>query len=472
MFLSLGLLLVLGMVVAAKFVSFVLPVSARGGGLEGGKYFEEILVQAGDASSKIAVVPVEGLISRQFSATGRDMVDVIEDQLKLAAKDQAVKAVILKVDSPGGEVMASDDIARALADFQAAHKKPVIASLQGLAASGGYYVSAPCQWIVANELTITGSIGVILSSFNYRGLMDKVGLQPMVFKSGRFKDMLRGSKKAEEIDPEEQRMIQEMVMETYQKFKSVVQTGREAAAVKNGVKGRKLAADWEQYADGRILTGKAARDLGFVDQLGNFQTAVEAAREIAGVTGKPRLIRYQEPFSLARVFGFGADARAGVRGQFTERIRGTAKAGYEHRYYHGRDDTLDSPVVEISVDAQLSERTLLTGSYSRRQYESIQTVNTVYTTDALAFIWQQQIGGDGRLRSQVRASYITSDFDRSNAAPSRTDQVMLAGLTLSYDIKVWMRVFGSYTFEHLNSDEPTVVDYNVNRLTLGLQIGY
>src|SRR6185436_19433065 len=105
-------------------------------------------------------------------------------------------------------------IYRAVADFQEHHKKPVVASMSGLAASGGYYVSAPCQWIVANELTITGSIGVILSSFNYRGLMDKVGVQPVVFKSGKFKDMLRGSKKPEEVDPAEQKMIQDMVMET------------------------------------------------------------------------------------------------------------------------------------------------------------------------------------------------------------------------------------------------------------------
>src|SRR4029079_10112350 len=103
-----------------------------------------------------------------------------------------VKAVILKIDSPGGEVMASDDISRALVQFQEKHKKPVIASSRVLAASGGYYVAAPCRWIVANELTITGSIGVILSSLNYRGLMDKVGIEPVVFKSGKFKDMLRG----------------------------------------------------------------------------------------------------------------------------------------------------------------------------------------------------------------------------------------------------------------------------------------
>jgi ClpP class serine protease len=122
--------------------------------------------------------------------------------------------------------------------------------------------------------------------------------------------MLRGSKKPEEVDPAEAKMIQEMVMETYAKFKSVVKNGRETAAARNGDKGTRLAPNWEEFADGRILTGKAARDAGFVDQLGNFQVAVEKTREIAGISGNARLVRYQEPFSLARVFGMGMKSRA------------------------------------------------------------------------------------------------------------------------------------------------------------------
>ena len=117
--------------------------------------------------------------SRAMDQGGYNMVDVIKAQLKRAEEDDKVKAVILKVDSPGGEVLASDEISRAIADFQTKpHGKPVVCSMGSLAASGGYYVSAPCRWIVANDLTITGSIGVIMSTWNYRGLMDKVGLRP------------------------------------------------------------------------------------------------------------------------------------------------------------------------------------------------------------------------------------------------------------------------------------------------------
>ena len=121
---------------------------------------------------------MEGIISGQLADRGGfSMVDVVKAQLRRADDDHKVKAVILKVNSPGGEVLASDEISEAIESFQEETGKPVIVSMGSLAASGGYYVSAPCRWIVANELTITGSIGVIMHGWNYRGLMDKVGLR-------------------------------------------------------------------------------------------------------------------------------------------------------------------------------------------------------------------------------------------------------------------------------------------------------
>ena len=311
MILSLVLIVVLGLIMAGRVLSSFMGMARNVTGTESGRHFEEITVENPMAREKIVVVPVEGFITSQpWDPSGRSMVDSIEDQLKLAAKDENVRAVVLKIDSPGGEVLASDDISRAIIQFQEKHKKPVIASMGGLAASGGYYVAAPCQYIVANELTITGSIGVIMSTFNYRGLMDKVGLKPRVFKSGKFKDMLRGSKTPDEVDPAEEQMVQEMVMETFGKFKSVVKDGRDRATSLNKANGKTLVENWEEYADGRILTGKKAHELGFVDQIGNFQNALDTARQIAGISGKAHVIRYQEPFSLARVFGLGAKAKA------------------------------------------------------------------------------------------------------------------------------------------------------------------
>lgn len=282
-------------------------------GAQSGRRFHEVVVDNHEAKDKVAILEVSGMITSQgIGRGGRNMVDMLEDQLKYAAEDDDVKAVILKVDSPGGEVMASDDIANSIRKFQEKTKKPVVAQMGGLAASGGYYISAPCRWIVANELTLTGSIGVILHGFNYRGLLDKVGVMPTTFKSGRFKDMLSGSKKPEEVDQAEKDMIQSMIMETYEKFKSVVADGRGKAAAANKGKGRTLVSDWASLADGRVLTGKQALEKGFVDELGNFETAVETTSKIAGIQGKPRLIRYEEPFDISNLFSlFGkSDAKS------------------------------------------------------------------------------------------------------------------------------------------------------------------
>jgi protease-4 len=209
-----------------------------------------------------------------------------------------VKAVILKVDSPGGEVMASDEINKALVKFQEDSGKPVVCSMGSLAASGGYYISAPCRWIVANDLTITGSIGVIMHGYNYRGLMDKVGVLPMTFKSGKYKDMLSPDRSTNEIPAGEHAMVQALIDETFQKFKGVVRTGRAAAHDKNKAEGRALADDWQDYADGRVLSGSQALQLGFVDQIGDFDEAVSRTKTIAH-TGDANLIEYRERYDIS-----------------------------------------------------------------------------------------------------------------------------------------------------------------------------
>src|SRR5690349_4540116 len=176
-----------------------------------GPKLEEVLTEDNDANNKIAVIEVEGIITgRAIDQGGFSIVELLKAQLKRAEEDDRVKGVILKVDSPGGEVLASDDISHEIEDFQDRSHKPVVASMGSLAASGGYYISSPCRWIVANDLTITGSIGVIMSSWNYRHLMDKVGLVPQVYKSGKFKDMLSGSREPDPVTPEEKAMLQSL----------------------------------------------------------------------------------------------------------------------------------------------------------------------------------------------------------------------------------------------------------------------
>ena len=307
----LGILLLLSVLSNLGHLVRSVRVTAKGGRQARG-HLEEATYENNHSKNKIALLDIAGIItSEAWDRSGSSLVDLVSDQLRRAGEDDSVKAVILRVDSPGGEVLASDEIYRAIADFQKVYKKPAVASMGGLAASGGYYVSAPCQWIVANELTITGSIGVIMHSYNYRGLLNKVGVRPEVFKSGKFKDMLSGEKNEDEILPEEKQMVQALIDETFERFKKVVAEGRKRANEQNGGEGRKLADDWGDYADGRVLSGRQAYELGFVDELGNFDTAVERARDLAKISNA-NLVQYERPFDLGNLFRlFGeTDSRA------------------------------------------------------------------------------------------------------------------------------------------------------------------
>jgi protease-4 len=278
-----------------------------------GPRLEESIVEDNDSQNKIALVEVQGVITSDLLERGNyGMVDFVKDQLKMAAQDDRVKAVLLKVNSPGGEVLAADEISSAISKFQKDSGKPVIVSMASLAASGGYYIAAPCRWIVANELTITGSIGVIMHTYNYRGLMNIVGLRPLVYKSGRYKDMLSGEKDLDKLSPQEkedmqaeEKMVKDLINETFDKFKSVVSEGRQQASKKNqqntDSKGQELDKNWADYADGRILSGKEAYELGFVDELGNFDAAVKRARKLAKIESA-NLVQYQQAFDISTLF--------------------------------------------------------------------------------------------------------------------------------------------------------------------------
>jgi protease IV len=293
------------------FIESVVLLDSSGGRYAGPR-LDEVVLEDNNAVNKIAVITIDGIITgQQLDARGSSMVDVLKAQLDRAADDKKVHAVILKVDSPGGEVLASDNIARALERFQKDSKKPVVVSMGSLAASGGYYISAPCRWIVANELTITGSIGVIMEAWNYRGLMDKVGLRPFVFKSGEHKDMLSGSRELADIPADEREMMQAFIDQAYGRFKQVVSSGRKEASKQNSPDGKALANDWLDYADGRVLSGKDAYELGFVDELGNFDNAVEKALEIAKIEDA-NLIEYRQRHDFGDLLGLFGQSESRV----------------------------------------------------------------------------------------------------------------------------------------------------------------
>ncbi|MFL6569225.1 MAG: signal peptide peptidase SppA, partial [Chthoniobacterales bacterium] len=197
-----------------------------------------------------------------------------------------VRAVVLEIDSPGGEVTASDVIYNSVVRLRA--KKPVVVYMDSLAASGGYYVACGGKYLMANDTTITGSIGVIIQTLNYEQLFNKVGLASVVFKSGKFKDMLNGARPMTE---EEKQYVQSFVMGTYEKFLGIV------------AKERNLPADGlrNTIADGRILSGVAARENKLIDGLGQIEDAFTKAKEMSN-SSEAAVVKYGPPFTISRFF--------------------------------------------------------------------------------------------------------------------------------------------------------------------------
>jgi protease-4 len=242
---------------------------------------------------------VQGVIvSDDTTEWGMSMVDDITAALREASSDDGIKAVVLAVDSPGGEVTASDIIYHEVRKLQ--KRKPVVVAMSSMAASGAYYIACAADWIVANETTFTGSIGVIIQSLNYEQLFDKVGLDAVVFKSGKFKDMLSGSRP---MTPEEQAYVEGMVMQVYERFLGIVARSRE------------LPPDQlrQGLADGRILTGLDAKEAGLVDQVGYLEDAFEKARALAEVPDA-EVIRYEPRLNFSRLLHLlGARASSEVQ---------------------------------------------------------------------------------------------------------------------------------------------------------------
>jgi protease IV len=246
--------------------------------------FEEVLVKDGvTPGQKIAVIPLEGIIAHhQSGALGDDMVQGFKNALEQARADAQVKAVVISVDSPGGEITASDVLYNSLKEFS--REKPSVIYLNSIGASGAYYAACGANYIMCNATTFTGSIGVIISTLNYRTLFGKVGLESVVFKSGKFKDMLSG---AREMTPEEKAYVEGLVMQSYDRFVGIVAQSRnlDEQSLRLGV------------ADGRILSGTDAFAAKLVNQLGYVEDAFAKARELGGAPGA-RIVRYKRPLTL------------------------------------------------------------------------------------------------------------------------------------------------------------------------------
>jgi protease-4 len=235
--------------------------------------FEEVLLNkpAGNAKTKIAVIRLKGIITNYLpGSVGDSMVEDLKIQLKQATEDKDVKAIVLAIDSPGGEVTASDMLYTAVKKAKAV--KPVVISMGALAASGGYYIAIAGSHLMANETTYTGSIGVIMPSYNYEDFFKLVGLKDVSYKSGKMKDMMSGARTA---TPEEKEYINGMVQQTYSRFVGLV------------AKERQLSEDQLRAgpADGRVISGKDALNLKLIDAIGDFDDAVAKAQQLGGAPG-------------------------------------------------------------------------------------------------------------------------------------------------------------------------------------------
>lgn len=246
---------------------------------------------------KVALIDVTGVII--------DSADII-DEIKKYAKDSSVKAVVIRVNSPGGAVAPSQEIYGAVLKLK--EKKKVVVSMGAVAASGGYYIAAPADRIVANAGTLTGSIGVIMEIPNVSGLMEKIGVETQIVKSGRHKDIASAFRT---MTPEEKEILQNVLDDVHNQFITAVAEGR-------GINFEEV----KQLADGRIFTGKMARDLGLVDELGSLQDAIMLAGSLTGIEGEPEVVTKEKEFSIFDL----------LKGKIPERLIGNALSGIQVKY--------------------------------------------------------------------------------------------------------------------------------------------
>ncbi|MBI1880266.1 MAG: signal peptide peptidase SppA [Chloroflexi bacterium] len=277
-----GLSLV-ALLICGGFIGLGLWAASSFGGSDTGPLF-------GDA---VAIVRVEGIIlpgeapaPNPFAADeGAAYSQRVIDDLKNADEDDGVKAIILFVDSPGGSAFASDEIAVQIKKMH----KPIIAAMGSLAASGGYYVSAPTQEIWAGPQTLTCSIGVISQFLNLEGFAEEYGITAITVKSGKFKD---SGNPFREFTEEDKVLWQAIIDDAFAQFVGIVAEGRNMS--EEAVR---------EIADGRVCTSKQAKEMGLVDNFGYLPDAIDRAAELGGIEGEPRLVEYKRPAGIFQALG-------------------------------------------------------------------------------------------------------------------------------------------------------------------------
>lgn len=266
-----------------------------------------VMVLPRQAAGKVVVIPLSGTITTAGSALSPGSVitpELVKDYLARVESDKAVEAIVFRIESPGGEVEPCQEIL--LEIEKAKETKKIVVSMGGMVASGGYYISTLADRIVALPTTMTGSIGVISSVVNIEGLLEKLGIQIEIFKGGKYKDMYQGYR---ELTPEEEEIMQGMVNEYYEQFIGVVAEGR-------GLSEEEV----RNLATGQLYSGVKAKELGLVDELGDLDTAIDLASELAGL--ETIVVEYYQPpkLTLRSLIGFLDAVKARISGLSAEEM--------------------------------------------------------------------------------------------------------------------------------------------------------
>lgn len=275
--------------------------------VSGSSELQETIVDAGSRRHKIALIEVEGMLMNSRLGSGgllgaeENAVSLFKQQLDAAAADDRVEAVILRINSPGGTVAASDLMYELVRDFKQKTKKPVLAACQDVCASGAYYIASAADEIHALPTSVVGSIGVIFETIDLSPMLDKIGVRTVPIQSGPFKDM--GSP-FNGLSDDERRIMQGMVDEFYARFISVVRSAREVR-------------DEEKAFDGRVFTGEQAYAINLVDRLCQLPETLDRARSLIGERDA-RVIMYRRPYGYrGSIYANAEDLRPRVEGQTT-----------------------------------------------------------------------------------------------------------------------------------------------------------
>jgi protease-4 len=281
---------------------------------------QEVVLVPSEAKDKVLMIDIDGTISAaletSFFGREKSVVARVFERLERAAADPAVKAVILRLDTPGGEVTASDIVYHEILRFKERTGRPVIGLMMSVAASGGYYIASACDVIIAHPSTLTGSIGVISIFPSVESLMAKVGVKVNVIKSGPVKD---SGSPFRDMTEDEKKIFQGIIDEYYEGFLTVVARGR---------KGKIKDADLRTIADGRVYTAPQALKLGLVDGLGYFEDAFGKARDLAGIKSA-RLVSYTYfPKTKTNVYATQLGDFSPLDAKVIEAIVGALKTGF------------------------------------------------------------------------------------------------------------------------------------------------